>query len=209
MTDAKKRVRRPAGETKRLLIAAASDVLVEREGELEIGDVAQRAGVSSALAHYHFGTKAGLLNAVVQDFYSRFDEAVVVVPYEGALWMAREEARICDTVRFFYDDPVASLVINILQGDPSLGTEGPDRARRVVRLGAINIAQAQRDGEIDPSLDPALLVAMILSGVMGGISEALATSPRPALTKVQLQICTFVARAAGADYSPSPMLADA
>ena len=33
-----------------------------------------------------------MLNAVVVDFYSRLDDAVIVVPYRGATWSAREAA---------------------------------------------------------------------------------------------------------------------
>lgn len=192
-----KRVRRPAVETKKLLIEAACHVLVANNGELEIGDVARRAGVSSALAHYHFGNKAGLLTAVVAAFYSRLDDAIVARPYEGVSWIDREVCRIHDLVSFFYEDPVAVLVINTLQRDPSLGFEGVERARRMNRLGALNIAQAQRDGDIDPAFDPALLVSMILGGVMAGLNEALATNPRPEAAGVAAQICGFVARAAG------------
>lgn len=201
MAAPKKRVRRPAGETKRLLVAAAGEVLVAHDGELEIADVARRAGVSTALAHYHFGTKAGLLNAVVADFYTRLDDAVIAVPYEAVTWIERESARIHDLVRFFYDDPVAPLVVNSLQGDPSLGSERLDRAERINRLGALNIAQAQRDGEIDTVYDPALLVSMILGGVMAGLTTALMTKPLPDPLAVEQEIIGFVARAAGVDVS--------
>ena len=197
MTAPKKRIRRPAKETKRLLVAAAGHVLGEKAGDLEIGDVSKRAGVSKALAHYHFGNKAGLLNAVVADFYTRLDDAIVAVPYEGDRWIDRETKRIHDLVRFFYDDPVAPLVVGSVQSDPSLGPESLDRARRINRLGALNIAQAQRDGEIASSHDPALLVAMILGGVMAGLSEALMMSSRRDADALASEICSFVVRAAG------------
>lgn len=199
MTAPKKRVRRPAKETKRLLIAAAGEVLVERRGDLEMADVARHAGVSTALAHYHFGNKAGLLNAVVEDFYARLDDAIIAVPYQGARWIDRETARIRDLVHFFYDDPVALLVVGSVQNDPSLGSESIDRARRINRLGALNIAQAQKAGDIAPTLDPHLLVTMILGGVMAGLSEALTLSPLPDAESLASEICGFVARAAGVD----------
>ena len=38
--------------------------------------VAKRAQVSVGLAYHHFGSKAGLIAAVVEAFYSRLDEVV-------------------------------------------------------------------------------------------------------------------------------------
>ena len=192
-----KRTRRPAKETKRLLVAAAGDVLVEKGGELEMGDVAKRAGVSTALAHYHFGNKAGLLTAVVADFYARMDDAIIAVPYEGARWIDREQARIRDLISFFLDDPLAPIIIGSLQNDPSLGPESAERARRVARLGALNIAEAQREGDIDGRFDPELLVSMILGGVMAGLTQAVSATPRPNKAQVEDEIIGFVARAAG------------
>ena len=49
------RVRRPAHETKSLIMAAARDVLVASDGELEVNRVAARSGFSEGLIYYHFG----------------------------------------------------------------------------------------------------------------------------------------------------------
>ena len=160
-------------------------------------EVAARAGVSEGLAYYYFGNKPGLLDAVVRDFYDRLDESIMAVPFPGDTWVERERTRIGEFVRLMYEDPVAPLVLNVLRVNPALHAEEQERRRRLNALGARNVAEAQRDGEISPSHDPQMLVAMILGGVMAGVTEALSEVPRKPLSEVQAAAIAFVLRAAG------------
>jgi AcrR family transcriptional regulator len=172
-------------------------VLLEGEGNLEVAAVARRADVSEGLAYYHFRNKAGLLDAMVEDLYERLDESITAVPFEGETWRDRERRRVAAIVDFMYDDPAARLVANVVVSDPSLLEKQRQRQRRLDELGARNIAQAQRDGEIDPALDPHLLVSMILGGVLAGLNHALATDPPKPRRRVEGEVWSFVARAAG------------
>ena len=171
--------------------------MLEEDGRLEVAAVARRAGVSESLAYYHFRNKAGLLDAMVEDFYARLDESITAVPFEGATWREREQRRVFAIVDFMYDDPAARLVANIVASDPSLVEKQRDRQRRLDALGARNIAQAQRDGEIDKALDPHLLVSMILGGVFSGVEHALAHDPPKPRRRARREVWSFVARAAG------------
>ena len=74
-----------------------------------------------------------------------------------------------------------------------------ERQRRLDALGARNIAQAQRAGEIDSKLDPHLLVSMILGGVLAGVDHSLSSDPPKPRRRVQREIWSFVARAAGVE----------
>lgn len=197
MSETKARKRRSPREARRLIVDAARRELLDGAGDLEMTEVAKRAGVSEGLAYYHFGNKAGLLNAVVKDFYERLDEAVLAIPYEGASWRERERARTQEFVRLMFEDPVAPLVVDVVRADPGFASEERERRRRLNLLGARNIAEAQRAGEIDMSLDPALLVSMILGGVTAGINHALSARPPLPLAQAQQEIWSFVLRAAG------------
>ncbi|MBX3505396.1 MAG: TetR/AcrR family transcriptional regulator [Parvibaculum sp.] len=197
MSETKARKRRSPREARRLIVDAARRELLDGAGDLEMTEVAKRAGVSEGLAYYHFGNKAGLLNAVVKDFYERLDEAVLAIPYEGPSWRERERARTQEFVRLMYEDPVAPLVVDVVRADPGFASEERERRRRLNLLGARNIAEAQRAGEIDMSLDPALLVSMILGGVTAGINHALSARPPLPLAQAQQEIWSFVLRAAG------------
>ena len=87
---------RPRGiASRRRLLEAAAAELVERDGDLEVAAVAARAGTSVGLIYRHYGSKAGLLGAVIDDFYDRFDAEVIApaLRAEGADWGARERLR--------------------------------------------------------------------------------------------------------------------
>lgn len=183
--------------TRDQLLQAARAELVQCSGELELARVAQRAGVSDGLTYYHFGNKSGLIRALVRDVYQSLDDRVAAVPFEGDTWAERERQRVFAMVDFFYRDPVALMVATRLRTDPCLVEEEVARTRRLNELGAKNIAQAQRAGEIDATLDPLLLVSMILAGVMEGVLTALNARPAIPMAQAQEQIWQFVARAAG------------
>src|SRR5712692_1976900 len=74
--------RRPASagnrpdDARTRIVAAALKELVDGDGDFEIGDVARRARVSVGLAYHYFGSKAGLISALIKDFHDRH-EAVV------------------------------------------------------------------------------------------------------------------------------------
>ena len=51
--------------TRERLLSAAQEELIEGQGHLEMQAVARRAQVSVGLAYHHFGSKAGLIAAVV------------------------------------------------------------------------------------------------------------------------------------------------
>ena len=62
--------------TRERLIRAAEQELIRSHGHLEMQAVSKRAQVSVGLAYHHFGSKAGLIAAVVEAFYGRLDEMV-------------------------------------------------------------------------------------------------------------------------------------
>src|SRR3979411_54248 len=93
-------------KTRERLVRAAEKEVIRRHGHLEMQAVARRAQVSVGLAYHHFGSKAGLIAAVVEEFYCRLDEAA----FSGAklpseTWADRERERIAAYVAFHYDHP--------------------------------------------------------------------------------------------------------
>src|SRR5438046_4617250 len=80
--------------TRERLVQAAQEELIRTHGHLKMQAVAKRAQVSVGLAYHHFGSKAGLIAAVVEAFYSRLDEEVfneACRPSES--WADRERRR--------------------------------------------------------------------------------------------------------------------
>ncbi|WP_334012529.1 TetR/AcrR family transcriptional regulator [Alteromonas sp. S167] len=183
--------------TRQRILDAARKEIVLGNGDLEVANVAKRAGVSDGLTYYHFGNKSGLINAIVNDFYTKFDDKVAGVPFEGDTWAEREQARVNAMVTLFYEDPVAMIAVTRLRTDPTFAEEEAERNSRLEQLGASNIASAQRANELDPSLNPLMMASMLLAGVMAGVRVALTTSPPLTLAQAQRSVWNFVARAVG------------
>src|SRR3954463_3573535 len=110
----------PKGSASRArLLHAASEELIERAGALEVMSVAARARVSVGLIYRWFESKAGLVAAVVDDFYDRADEAGFDPdPVPGGTGAEREHKRTELAVAFHYDDPLAPVVLSTLAREP-------------------------------------------------------------------------------------------
>lgn len=186
---------RGSAARKRLLAAAAEELVAT--GDVEVAAVARRAGVSVGLPYRYFGTRSGLLNAVIADFYDRLDESVTDREFDGPDWHARERARVDAWVEHLYDDPLSPVVLGRLGGDAETTGIGLQRLHRAIELGARNIARGQRDGELPADRDPELLVAAVLGGVHTAVVVALTRTPRPDRARVAAELWTFVAGAAG------------
>lgn len=183
-------------DTRRRLLRAAADLLVA-DGEVEVAKVAARAGVSAGLPYRYFGTRSGLVAAVVEDFHDRLAEAVVHREVAGATWSERERQRVEAWVRFLYDDPLAGAVLGGLGGDAVVAESWRQRLALAVEVGTRNIARGRRDGDLPPGPDPATLAAAVLGGVQAAVAEALARDRRPPVDRLAADLWSIVAGAVG------------
>ncbi|WP_330252368.1 TetR/AcrR family transcriptional regulator [Nocardia sp. NBC_00565] len=186
--------RRGATARKRLLAAAHTEL--SETGELEVAAVARRAGVSVGLPYRYFGSRSGLLTAVIADFYDRLDETVTYAEFPGNDWRAREHARVVAWVNFLYDDPLAPVALGRFGDAETAGVER-QRLQQAIEVGARNMAQGQQQGMVPADRDPELLVAAVLGGVHMAVAVALTRNPRPDRTRVADQVWQFVAGATG------------
>src|SRR5258708_33733960 len=160
-------------KTRERLVRAAEKELIRSHGHLEMQAVAKRAQVSVGLAYHHFGSKAGLIAAVVEEFYSRLDEEVfndACRPQES--WADRERRRIASYIAFHYDHPFAPLVIGALSRAPEV--LDVERAFTTMQLagGARMLAAAQRDGFVPDHIDPYLTISLMIGGIRQALSGA-------------------------------------
>jgi AcrR family transcriptional regulator len=162
----------------RLLDAAAAE-LIERDGTLEVGRVARRAGVSTGALYHHFGSKAGLLTALVRDYNERMHERVIA-PTLADLgdWAARERARIERSVDFHYGDPLAPVLATLAREPEVAAAEAPLLAE-LVNAAERNLRSAQRGGEISAEIDPGITAAMIMGGIGAVLAQVLSRPERP------------------------------
>jgi AcrR family transcriptional regulator len=175
------------------LIEAATQELAST-GSFEVAAVARRAGVSDGLPYRYFGTRTGLLLAVVDAFYQRFYDAIALRSYDAPTWAERERQRITDWVDFLYREPVAPVILAGL-GEGELATARGRWLQEMSKVGARNMAQGQRDGEIPADRDPEYLAAATLGGTNAVVAVCLTRDPRPPAAAVIEQLWSFVSGA--------------
>ena len=144
----------------------------------------------------------GLLAAVVDDFYDRFD-AVVIDPNPAprSSWGTRERERTRLAIDFRYDDPLAGIILGRLAREPEVAGVEARRLARHIDAAARNIEIGQQRGEIATDLDAGLAGAMVLGGLRQAIGAALARPAPPPRAELTEQIWRFIA--AAVRYSPA------
>jgi AcrR family transcriptional regulator len=179
--------------TREKLVCAAQEELIRGQGHLEMQAVARRAQVSVGLAYHYFGSKAGLIAAVVEEFYGRLDEAA----FNGArlrseAWADRERERIAAYVAFHYDHPFAPLVIGALSRAPEVLDVETAFTSRQLAAGAHMLKAAQRKGIVPDHMDPHLTIALMIGGIRQALIGALMRNPRPDPEKLTNDIWAFM-----------------
>ncbi|HTK33772.1 MAG TPA: TetR/AcrR family transcriptional regulator [Caulobacteraceae bacterium] len=178
------------------LISAAQAELIQTRGLLEMQAVAKRANVSVGLAYHHFGSKAGLIAAVVERFYNRLDEtAFSPSKLISPDWAGREKERLAGYISFHYDHPFAPLVVGTLSRAPEVLDVEQAFTKRQLTAGAHNIRAGQRNGVISADLDPRLTIALMIGGIRQALIGALTSSHRPDRSELTDKIWFFVAGA--------------
>jgi AcrR family transcriptional regulator len=184
--------RRGAATRERLLQAAEGE-LVERDGALEVASVAARAEVSVGLLYRYFGSKAGLVAAVVEDFYDRLHaEAADTDPAPGADWASRERKRLELSVAFHYREPLAAVVLSRIAREPEVAAVEVRRIGRLVEDAARNVQAGQRRGELPDDLDARTVGALLIGGFRVAMGEALARPQRPDPDRLTDELWHFV-----------------
>ena len=182
--------------TRERLIGAAEAELIGGHGHLEMQAVARRAKVSVGLAYHHFGSKSGLIAAVVETFYEQLDAAAFTnARLPSGSWGEREKARIGAYVAFHYAHPFAPLVVGALSRSPEVLDVETAFTSRQLADGEGMIRAAQRDGIVRPDLDAALTIAMMIGAVRQAVLGALTREPRPDPAALTDEIWSFIAAA--------------
>jgi AcrR family transcriptional regulator len=178
------------------LIRAAQAELIAGGGLLEMQAVARRAKVSVGLAYHHFGSKAGLIAAVVEAFYDRLEE-VAFKPSNltSSTWAGREKERIEAYISFHYDHPFAPLVVGPLSRAAEVLDVEQAFTRRQLAAGAHNLRDGQRAGVIPTDLDPRLTIALMIGGIRQALIGALTKARRPDRKALAEKIWVFIAGA--------------
>jgi len=178
------------------LLDAAEKELLANSGHLEMAPVAKRAKASVGLAYHHFGSKAGLIAAVVDRFYEPLRDIALGDAIPADLdWASREFTRMKATTDYFYDAPLAPLICGRLAREPEVLDIEKAHMTELLALGARNIAQGQRLGVVSADLNPDVTVALLMGGHRLALEQAVTASPRPDRQALVNQVWKFTAQA--------------
>jgi AcrR family transcriptional regulator len=179
-------------QSRNSLIQAASEALVAGQGNFELQDVAKRAGVSVGLPYHRFGSKAGLIAAVVEQFYDEIEQVINLSDVREQDWAIREQIRLSRLVAFLYRTPLAVVIISMLSREPEVAGVESQRWSRLITITASNIQKGQKRGQLPAGFDADILAALVCGGVRHAAGLALQHKPRPKEAELVRQIWSFI-----------------
>lgn len=182
-------------EARARLIEAASAALLDNDGDLEMADVAARAGAAQGLAYHYFRSKSGLVSAVIAAFYDRYDAIANERMDPRESWGQRERRRLLRVVDFLYTEPLAAIVLGRLGRTPEVAAADAARQRAMIELAAHNIENGMRSGEIASGVNPLIAGAAIIGGIRQASALALEDPERLGRDELADNLWTFIAGA--------------
>jgi AcrR family transcriptional regulator len=152
--------------------------LVAGAGVLELGALTRRAGLSTGALYHHFGSKAGLLAAVYDDFYSGLQAATADARLPDADWGSRERERTRCFVAYHFENPLAGILLARIASDPQLAELESVYIQTMSANAADNIRHGQDLGQLPAGIDPDSAGAYVIGGLRNGITQQLRATPR-------------------------------
>jgi AcrR family transcriptional regulator len=161
--------------TKRRLVASATD-LFSRKGyrDASVQAIADAAGISRGSIFWHFGSKEGLLWAVAEQLFTRWENEVLVPEVGGATGIEAVRRSLDAHRKFLTGEPEAIRLFHVLMFEalgprPEMAGEFARLHRHFARLGASWIGRGVDNGEVRRDIDPEALAVAIV-GAFGGIA---------------------------------------
>lgn len=205
MTSAKPASTARGQASRARLVAAAREELIERDGTLEVDSVARRGESSVGLIYRHFGSRAGLVGAVVDDFYARFRaEALEINPAPGGTFALRESRRAALYTAFHYADPLARIIVHNLHLDAEVAAVEAGHRAEMIQLAESVMRLAQRRGDLPADRDPAFVAAMIIGGMREVLGVALSGERHADQEKTAAKLWILIAGICGVHPEVDP-----
>ena len=186
--------------TRERLLAVAMEQAVVSKGHVELAEVARQAGVVQGVVHRYFGSKSGLISAMVDDYYDRFHKQVLELYLnDTGDWAVHERLRLRMGIQFHYAEPLSAVLHSTFVRDPVVARKEAQRIDGVVDLTARGIVRAQRRGELPRHIDPELAGAAMFGAMQAVLSVALNRPRRPSPEQLETILWQQVAASVGLD----------
>jgi AcrR family transcriptional regulator len=186
--------------TRERFLACARDIAIANDGHLEIAWVAEAAGVVPSLVNRYFGSRAGLVSALLDDFFHRLRTEVMDLDLDDlGMWAQHERIRLEKGVHFHYTDPAAVVIYTGLSREPEVALTENRHIERVIKQAAANIRRGQKRGELPSSVDAELAGAAMFGAMQRVMVTALGRTPRPRHDRVVAVLWRQIAAAVEID----------
>lgn len=153
--------------------------MVAGSGVLELGALTRRAGLSTGALYHHFGSKAGLLAAVYDGFYTGLRAATADAKLPDGDWGTRERERTRCFVAYHFQNPLAGVLLARIALDPQLSELEAVYVQNMSDDAAANIRRGQDLGQLPADIEPDSAAAYVIGGLRLGITQQLRAAPRP------------------------------
>lgn len=161
--------------TRRRLVEAASALFADRGyRDTSVRAIGERAGISRGSIFWHFGSKEGLLWAVVEDAFGRWETEVLVPDIGEAVGMEAVRRGVAAHRRFLTEDTAALRLFYVLMFEAlgpraQLGGRFAELHRHLREAGAGWLAAGQRAGDVRADVDEATAMTMLIAA-LGGLA---------------------------------------
>ncbi len=179
------------------ILAAAERLLLANDGELEMSQVAEEASVSVGLAYHYFGSKSGMLGAIIDAFYDRYNAVVNQYIDPDINWGVREKDRLLASINFLYSDAMAPMVLGKMAQTPQVVAIEAARQQEMIELATRNIRSGMSRGHLNPHIDPDIAAAAITGAMRQCFIHAFAMKPRPDAELLAQQLWGLISGAVG------------
>ena len=168
------RKREQSQESRKRLIDAATGLFAERGyRDASVQAIGEAAGISRGSIFWHFGSKEGLLWAVVQRAFTRWETDALVPDVGDAHGVEAIRRALRSHRRFLAEDAATLRLLFVLMFEalgprPELAGEFARLHRDLRALATPWLVQAAAEGEFRADVDPRTIVTLII-GTLGGI----------------------------------------
>ncbi len=189
--------------TREKLLQVARKLAIANNGHVELAQIAQQSGVVPGLVHRYFGSKSGLIAALVDDYYDRFHSQVLELYLnDKGDWAVHERLRLKLGVQFHYNEPLAPVLHSTFVRDPVVAKKETERIDGVIELTARGIIRAQKRGELSSAIDPELAGAAMFGAMQLVFAKALDRKSRPSPEALESLLWHQVAASVGLPSRP-------
>jgi AcrR family transcriptional regulator len=164
-----------SARSRRALVEAATTLFAERGyRETSVQAIGERAGVSRGSIFWHFGSKEGLLWAVVERAFEAWESDVLVPDVGDATGIEAMRRALAAHRRFLTEEAEALrlfyvLIFEALGPRPDLALEFAKLHARLREMTVGWIQQAIDAGEMRDDVD-AYAVVILITGALGGLA---------------------------------------